>query len=84
TLAELAHEPLIGWPRSVNPVSYDRFARAMDDTGVPWTLVGTAAGPDNVAARVLSGFGVGISFGSFVELRPLEGVRYVPVVDEQL
>jgi hypothetical protein len=55
----------------------------MDDTGVAWTLVGTAAGPDNVAARVLSGFGIGLVFASAAELRPVEGIRYVPVVGDQ-
>jgi DNA-binding transcriptional LysR family regulator len=79
TLAELAREPLIGWPRAVNPTSYDRFARAMDETGVPWTLVGTASGPENVAARVLSGFGVGICYASAARARPLDGIAYVPL-----
>ena len=82
SLAEIAHEPLIAWPRSANAVTYDRFAEAMDATGVPWTLVGTAAGADTVAARVLSGFGIGVLFESFAEVRPLEGLAYVPVKDE--
>ena len=47
-----------------NPVAYDRFAAAMDATGSPWTLVGTALGADDLLARVLSGFGIGLAYGS--------------------
>lgn len=79
SLRDIAREPLIGWPRAINPVSFDRFARAMDDTGAPWTLVGTTTGPDNVAARVLSGFGIAIGFESLVEVEPMVGLAYVPL-----
>jgi DNA-binding transcriptional LysR family regulator len=64
TLADIAPEPLVGWPRAANPVAYDRFAAAMDATGSPWTLVGTALGADDLLARVLSGFGIGLAYGS--------------------
>jgi DNA-binding transcriptional LysR family regulator len=77
SLVELAREPLIAWPRAANPPLYDRFARAMDDTGAPWTLVGTAAGAENTAARVLAGFGVGLVFDSVGAGRPIPGVSYV-------
>jgi DNA-binding transcriptional LysR family regulator len=79
SLRDIAREPLIGWPRAVNPVSFDRFAQAMDETGAPWTLVGTTTGPDNVAARVLSGFGIAIGFESLVEVERMEGLAYVPL-----
>jgi DNA-binding transcriptional LysR family regulator len=82
SLAEIAREPLIGWPRTINPALYDRFAAAMDATGVPWTLVGTAVGADNVAARVLSGFGIGMIFESFMPSRPPDGIAYVPIGDD--
>jgi hypothetical protein len=36
----------------------------MDATGSPWTLVGTALGADDLLARVLSGFGIGLAYGS--------------------
>jgi DNA-binding transcriptional LysR family regulator len=81
SVKELASEPLIGWPRAVNPTAYDRFARAMDDTGHAWTLVGAASGPENVAARVLSDFGVGVCFASAAQARPLDGVAYIPLPD---
>jgi DNA-binding transcriptional LysR family regulator len=79
SLRDIAREPLIGWPRAVNPVSFDRFAQAMDESGAPWTLVGTTTGPDNVAARVLSGFGIAIGFESLVEVEPMIGLAYVPL-----
>ena len=77
SLVELAREPLIAWPRAANPALYDSFARAMDTTGAPWTLVGTASGAESVAARVLAGFGVGIVFDSVAAARPIPGVAYV-------
>jgi DNA-binding transcriptional LysR family regulator len=79
SLHDIAREPLIGWPRAINPVSFDRFAQAMDATGAPWTLVGTTTGPDNVAARVLSGFGIAIGFESLVEVQRMAGLAYVPL-----
>jgi DNA-binding transcriptional LysR family regulator len=82
TLRELADEPLVAWPRAVNPVAYDRFTAAMDATGVPWALVGTAAGADNVLARVLSGFGVGLLYQAIAEARRVPGVSYVRVADD--
>ncbi len=51
----------------------------MDATGAPWTLVGTASGAENVAARVLAGFGVGIVFDSVAAARPIPGVSYLPL-----
>ena len=89
-LADLAREPLIAWPRVANPALYDYFAHAMDRTGVPWTLVGTAAGVDNVASRVLAGYGVGIVFESMAAARPIPGVSFVrlgsgaPVAEQRL
>jgi len=76
-LVDLAGEPLIAWPRAANPALYDTFAGTMDATGAPWTLVGTASGAENVAARVLAGFGVGIVFDSVAAARPIPGVTYV-------
>jgi DNA-binding transcriptional LysR family regulator len=81
TLAELAAEPLIAWGRSVNPALYDLFAGAMDATGAPWALVGTASGAVDVAARVVSGFGVGVLFESVAAARPIDGVRCVALRD---
>ena len=78
-LVDLASEPLIAWPRAANPALYDAFAGAMDATGAPWTLVGTAGGAENVAARVLAGFGVGIVFDSVAEARAIPGVSYLPL-----
>jgi len=74
TLDDLAAEPLLGWPRSANPLAYDRFAAAMDGTDRPWALVGTAQGHDDVVARVLSGFGVGIGYGPHVGEPAFPGV----------
>ena len=65
-LGELAAEPLVGWPRAVNPTSWDRFAAAMDATGRPWALIGTALGADDLVARVRSGFGIGVGYGENV------------------
>jgi DNA-binding transcriptional LysR family regulator len=81
-LRDLAREPLVAWPRSVNPVAYDRFAAAMEATGVPWALVGTATGADNVLARVLSGFGVGLLYQTIADTRHVSGVSYVRVDDD--
>jgi len=78
-LADLVSEPLIAWPRAANPALYDRFAQAMDGTGEPWTLVGTAVGGANVASRVLAGFGVGVLFESEAAANPLPGVTRVPL-----
>ena len=76
-LVDVAREPLIAWPRAANPALYDAFAGAMDASGAPWTLVGTASGAENVAARVLAGFGVGIVFDSVAAARPIPGVAYL-------
>jgi len=89
-LVDLAREPLIAWPRAANPALYDAFAGAMDASGAPWTLVGTASGVENVAARVLAGFGVGIVFDSVAAARPIPGVAYLslglgaPLVERRL
>jgi DNA-binding transcriptional LysR family regulator len=80
-LAVVAREPLVAWPRATNPQLYDHFSRAMDHTGVPWHLVGTTTGVDNVAARVLSGLGIGVVFEGMARLRPIDGVRYIPIGD---
>jgi DNA-binding transcriptional LysR family regulator len=79
TVEELTAEPLILWDRAVNPRAYDALTAALGATGAPWTYVGTASGIDNVVARVLSGFGVGIVFESFARSRPVRGVVAVPV-----
>lgn len=76
---DLTAEPLILWDRSVNPRAYDALTAALSDTGAPWTYVGTASGIDNVMARVLSGFGVGVIFESFAPARPVPGVVTVPI-----
>jgi DNA-binding transcriptional LysR family regulator len=89
-LVDLVSEPLIAWPRAANPALYDQFARAMDDTGEPWTLVGTAVGAANVASRVLAGFGVGVLFEAEAAANPLPGVTSVvlgagmPAIDRKL
>jgi DNA-binding transcriptional LysR family regulator len=80
-LAELAAEPLIVWGRAVNPALYDEFASAMDATGAPWALVGTAAGAVEVAARVMSGFGVGVVLEPVAQAHRIDGVRAVTVRD---
>ncbi len=76
-MTDLGTEPLIAWPRTANPALYDRFAAAMDRTGQPWTLVGTAIGAANVASRVLAGFGVGVLFESEAAANTLPGVTSV-------
>lgn len=75
----LADEPLIGWPRWLNPNLYDCFAAAMDATDRPWSLVGTTVGVDNVAARVLLGHGIGIVPEPFASERSVEGVVHLPI-----
>jgi DNA-binding transcriptional LysR family regulator len=80
-LAELAAEPIIAWGRAVNPALYDAFAGAMDATGRPWALVGTTAGAVEVAARVMSGFGIGLLLEAVALAQPIAGVRAVPVRD---
>jgi DNA-binding transcriptional LysR family regulator len=84
TLADIAAEPLIGWPRASNPLAYDRFAAAMDATGAPWTLVGTALGADDLVARVLSGFGVGLAYGSGTDAAAFPGAVCLPVDEPEL
>ena len=79
------------WPRSpasrssaspaIHPRLYDRLAAALDGTGRPWSLVGTAVGIVDVAARVLTGQGVGIVFAPEAAARPLDGVVAVPIAD---
>jgi DNA-binding transcriptional LysR family regulator len=80
-LACLTSEPLISWPRSLNPALYDRFHGAMDSTGQSWSLVGTAVGLDNIASRVLAGHGVGVLPQPVVEGRVLPSIACVPVDD---
>ncbi len=82
TLAELAGEPLIAWPRSANPRTYDLLVDAMDRTGLPWSLVGRASGLDNVVSRVRSGFGVALVYGSPADA--VKDVAFVPVDDDRL
>jgi DNA-binding transcriptional LysR family regulator len=81
TMADVVDEPLIAWGRGVNPSLYDCFASAMDATGRPWALVGTATGAVEVAARVASGFGVGVLFAAVAEAQPIAGVRCIPLID---
>lgn len=78
-LAAVADEPLIGWPREINPILYDRFADALRGTGRQLTPAGTVVGGDNVAARVLAGFGVGFVFEHQARRQPVPGVRYIPL-----
>jgi DNA-binding transcriptional LysR family regulator len=80
-LVELAAEPLVVWSRSVNPALYDQFAAAMDESGAPWALVGAASGAVEVAARVVSGFGVGVLLEAVARAQPVEGVCAVPLRD---
>jgi DNA-binding transcriptional LysR family regulator len=80
-LATVAGEPLIGFPRAIHPRLYDRLAAALDATDRPWSLVGTAVGIVDVAARVLTGQGVGIVFAPEAAARPLDGVVAVPIAD---
>lgn len=82
--SELAAEPLVGWPRPSNPVAYDRFAATMDATGRPWTLIGTAIGRQDLVARVLSGFGIGVGYGQMAADDDFPGVVTVPVADDGL
>jgi DNA-binding transcriptional LysR family regulator len=78
-LSRLAAEPLITWPRAGNPLVYDRFACAMNATGVPWSLVATATGLANVASRVMSGQGVGVVPATAVASRQFRGLTYLPL-----
>ena len=78
-LAAIAGEPLVAWPKATNPQLYDLLARALDRTKVAWRLVDTVTGVHNVAARVLSGLGVGVLFEGVARPRPIEGVRYVTI-----
>jgi DNA-binding transcriptional LysR family regulator len=80
-LAEVASEPLIAWGRAVNPALYDVFAAAMDSTGAPWALVGTTAGAVEVAARVVSGFGIGVLLDTVARAQPIDGVHVVTLRD---
>jgi DNA-binding transcriptional LysR family regulator len=81
TLERLAAEPLIIWPRSLHPAMYDLFASAMDATGRPWTLVGTAVGIDNVASRVIAEHGIGVMPMPFTNERSFDRIAYVPLRD---
>jgi DNA-binding transcriptional LysR family regulator len=82
TFEDLAGEPLIAWPRLASPRLYDRFCAAMNATGRPWTLVGAATGPENVVARVVSGFGIAITIESYLPT-PLAGsIVRVPISGE--
>jgi DNA-binding transcriptional LysR family regulator len=79
TVGDLATEPLIVWARAVNPRLYDELAAAMNEAGTPWTYVGTAAGIHDVAAHVLSGFGIGLIIETFASSRAMKGVAVVPI-----
>lgn len=81
TLAELAAEPLVVFPREGNPNLYDLFAAAMDRTGRPWRVVATADDVENLAARALSGVGVSVALAAAIGTAPVEGVVAVPVRD---
>jgi len=74
----LAEEPLLVWPRSLNPPLYDRFAAAMAESELTWTLVGTSVGVNNIGASVLSGFGTGVMIEPIEQAR-LPNLRYVPL-----
>lgn len=80
-LTRVATEPLITWPRAVNPAMYDRFATAMDATHVPWSLVATATGVANLASRVMSGQGVGVVPAGAIVHRDFAGLAYVPIIE---
>jgi DNA-binding transcriptional LysR family regulator len=77
--AALADEPLITWPRAMNPLLYERFEAALNATGRPWSLVATASGFPNIVARVMSGHGIGVIPASAASARPLRGMAVVPL-----
>src|SRR5690606_31774521 len=56
-------------------------AAAMDATGKPWAMVGAASGAVEVAARVVSGFGVGVLLDVVAREGPVAGVCAVPLRD---
>jgi len=79
SVAALADEPLITWPRAMNPLLYDAFESAMDATGRPWSLVATASSFANIVSRVVSGHGVGVIPAAAVGIRPPRGLAIVPL-----
>jgi DNA-binding transcriptional LysR family regulator len=81
TLAAMAAEPLVVFPRAGNPNLYDLFAAAMERTGRPWRVVATADDVENLAARALSGVGVSVALAAAIGTAPVEGVVAVPVRD---
>jgi DNA-binding transcriptional LysR family regulator len=81
TLAAVAAEPLIGWPRSLNPMMFDRLVAAMEDVGEPWSLIGTTIGMSNVASRVMAGHGIGLVPQPASQDQMFEGISYVPITD---
>jgi DNA-binding transcriptional LysR family regulator len=80
-LRRLASEALIGWPRASAPGLYGRFSDALDRTELPWSLVGTAIGIQNVAARVVMGHGIGIAPAPMAAAHPYDGIQYLPIED---
>jgi len=84
TAERIASEPLITWPRASHPVMYDKFAAAMDATGKPWSLVATASGVASLVSRVISSQGVGVIPSVVIRRRQFDGVRVIPLVDQDL
>lgn len=82
TYADIASEPLIAMPRNLNERLYDGFAAAMNSTGRPWNMIGSTAGTDNVAGRVLSGLGVAIVLDAPESYQGIEGIAYRPIADD--
>jgi DNA-binding transcriptional LysR family regulator len=81
TLADLASEPLVLFPRLENPNLFARFTTAMDATGMPWRLAATALDIDNLAARALAGLGIAIGLAAAVPTMPSEGVVAIDMPD---
>jgi DNA-binding transcriptional LysR family regulator len=81
TLADLAAEPLVLFPREENPNLYARFTDAMEATGRRWQLAATALDIENLAVRSLAGMGVAIGLRAATADMHVDGIVAVPIAD---
>ncbi len=77
--AEAAGEPLITQPRSLDPGLNEHIRQAMESTGIPWTVIATSSGADNIIAQVLSGYGVAMVLDHSENYPSTAGVALLPL-----
>jgi DNA-binding transcriptional LysR family regulator len=81
TMREVASQPLIIWPRSTSPVTYDITVACLSETCGTWHAAAEASTCPNLVARVLEGAGIGLLFDATPRPASNWGVSAVPISD---